>query len=46
MATSKAAVICAKRVVESSKTINDCELHVKTIIAASGFALVQLTYNN
>ena len=45
MAVSKAAVICVKRVVESGDLVNDCDMHIKTIIAADDFTLVKLTYN-
>ena len=46
VAVSKAAVICVNRQVESMQMVNDCELHVKTLIPAQGFQLVQLTYNS
>ena len=26
--------------------MNDCELHIKTLIGANNFALVQITYNS
>ena len=45
VSVSKAAVICVKREVESMEIVNDCDLHVKTLIPAQGFQLVQLTYN-
>ena len=40
VSVSKAAVICVKREVESMEIVNDCDLHVKTLIPAQGFQLV------
>ena len=46
VAVSKAAVICVMRVVESGALVNDCDMHIKTLIPAGDFALVKLTYND
>ena len=46
VAVSKAAVICVARQIESLQVVNDCDLHVKTLIPANGFQLIQLTYNS
>ena len=45
VAVSKASVICVNRVVESGQLVNDCDLHVKTLIPAEGFQLVLVTFN-
>jgi hypothetical protein len=46
VAVSKAAVICVNREIENFQVVNDCDLHVKTLIPAQGFQLVQITYNS
>jgi hypothetical protein len=45
VAVSKAAVICARRTIETGATLNDCDLHIKTLIPSQDFGLVRLTYN-
>lgn len=46
VALSKAVVICVKRVVESGALVNDCDMHIKSTVAAGSFGLVKLTYNS
>jgi hypothetical protein len=43
VAVSKAAVICVNREIANFQIVNDCDLHVKTLIPAQGFQLIQLT---
>lgn len=43
---SKAAVICVPRMVESMQLVNDCDLHVKTLVPAKGFQLLKIAYNS
>jgi hypothetical protein len=48
VAVPKAAVICYQRyaiVNNTEEYVNDCTLHVKTLVSANGFALVKLQYN-